>query len=63
MFLNKLPQKAQRFATYLVLTASVSLFAVTAFAGSYGHKTNKDIVETASSNDVIHVIDEVILPN
>ena len=50
MFLNKLPQKAQRFATYLVLTASISLFAVTAFAGSYGHKTSKDIVETASSN-------------
>ena len=50
MFLNKLPQKARQFTRYLVLTASVSLFAVTAFAGSYGHKASKDIVETASSN-------------
>ena len=50
MFINNLPQKAQRFTQYMVLTASISLFAVTAFAGSYGHKASKDIVETASSN-------------
>ena len=50
MFLNKLPQKAQQFTRYLLLTASVSLFAVTAYAGNYGHKAGKDIVETASSN-------------
>ena len=50
MFLNKLSQKAQQFTRFLVLTATVSLFAVTAYAGNHGHNAGKDIVETASSN-------------
>ncbi len=50
MILNKLPRKIQRLAHYLVLVAGISLFTVTAYAGSYGKKVNKDIVETAASN-------------
>lgn len=50
MFFKKLPQQIQKFAQLSVLAASVSLFAVTAFAGSYGKKDSKDILETASSN-------------
>ena len=50
MFLNKLPQKSLQLTRYLLLTVSVSLFAVTAYAGNHGHKAGKDIVETAISN-------------
>lgn len=50
MFFRKLPQRVQKFVHLSVLAASVSLFAITASAGSYGKKASKDIVETASSN-------------
>lgn len=50
MIFHKLPTKTQQFARYLVLAASISLFAITANAGNYGHKASKNIVETASSN-------------
>ena len=50
MLINKLTQSTQKFARYLVLAASISLFTITANAGNYGHKSSKDIVATASSN-------------
>ena len=50
MIFHKLPQKAQQYALYMVLAASITLFAITANAGNYGHKASKNIVETASSN-------------
>ena len=51
MFINNLTQSTQKFARHLVLAASITLFAITANAGNYGHKSSKDIVATASSND------------
>ena len=50
MIFHKLPRKAQQYARYMVLAASITLFAITANAGNYGHKASKNIVETASSN-------------
>jgi hypothetical protein len=44
-----------------VLAAAISLVAISANAGNY--KAKKGIGDTASSNEVINVIDEVILPN
>lgn len=63
MIFHKLPQNFRKLAQLAVLAAAVGLFAITATAGQYTHKTSKDIVETAASNGVIHVVDEVILPN
>ena len=50
MIIHKLPQRAQQCARFLVLAASITLFAITANAGNYGHKASMNIVETASSN-------------
>ena len=50
MIFHKLPKRTQQFARFLVLAASISLFAITANAGNYGHKASMNIVETASSN-------------
>lgn len=50
MFIHKLSRNTQKLTQYLVLAASITLFAITANAGSYGHKSSKNIVETASSN-------------
>lgn len=73
MIFNKLPQQLQKFAHYSVLAAAISLVAITANAGNYKAKKDIDVVMVDSatvaavdvmvSNDVIHVIDEVILPN
>jgi uncharacterized surface protein with fasciclin (FAS1) repeats len=63
MTIQKLPPTFQKIAHYAVLAAAICLLSITANAGSYSKKANKDIVETAASNGVIHVIDEVILPN
>ncbi len=63
MTIQKLPPTFQKIAQFAVLVAAVCLFAITANAGHHSAKASKDIVETASSNGVIHVIDEVILPN
>ena len=50
MFIHKLSRNTQKLTRYLVLAASITLFATTANAGSYGYKSSKNIVETASSN-------------
>lgn len=50
MIFHKLPGQIQKLAQFTVLTAAVSLFAVTAFAGHHAEKPSKDIVETAVSN-------------
>jgi uncharacterized surface protein with fasciclin (FAS1) repeats len=50
MIFNKLPRPVQNLARFMVLTASIALFAISAEAGSYGPKASKNIVETASSN-------------
>ena len=50
MIINKLPRQIQKFARLSVLAASISLFAIAAYAGNHGHKASKNIVETASSN-------------
>ncbi len=50
MFIHKLSRNTQKLTRYLVLAASITLFAITANAGSYGYKSSKNIVETASSN-------------
>ena len=50
MIFHKLPSNTFKLAQYLVLVASISLAAITANAGSYGHKASKNIVETAISN-------------
>ncbi len=63
MTFQKPPLNIRKFAQLAVLAAAVGLFAITATAGQYKKKAGMDIVETAASNGVIHVIDEVILPN
>ena len=50
MFIHKLSRNTQKLTRYLVLVASITLFTITANAGSYGYKSSKNIVETASSN-------------
>ena len=50
MIIQKLPRKFQKFAHYAIFAAAISLLAITANAGSYGKKANKDIVQTAVSN-------------
>ena len=50
MTFKKLPKTFQKFAQMSVFAASISLLAITADAGSYGKKADKDIVETAISN-------------
>jgi len=61
MIFKKLPRRLQKIAHYSVLAAAICLVAISADAGNY--KAKKDIVDTASSNGVTNVIDEVILPN
>jgi hypothetical protein len=61
MIFRKLPRRLQKIAHFSVLAAAISLVAISANAGNY--KAKKGIGDTASSNEVINVIDEVILPN
>lgn len=63
MIFHKFPPNFRKAAHLAILAAAVGLFAITATAGQHKHKASKDIVETAASNGVIHVTDEVILPD
>ena len=50
MIIHKLSRRAQQCISLLALAASITLFAITANAGNYGHKASMNIVETASSS-------------
>ncbi|MGA9572832.1 MAG: fasciclin domain-containing protein [Lysobacterales bacterium] len=50
MTFEKIPMPFKKFAQLAVLAAAVSLFAITALAGSYDKKARQDIVEVAVSN-------------
>jgi uncharacterized surface protein with fasciclin (FAS1) repeats len=50
MIFDKLSNDFRKLAHLTVLAAALGLFAITAAAGGYEHKSGKDIVETAASN-------------
>ena len=50
MPIQKLPPKLRTYVHFAIFAAAIGLFAVTSFAGNYGKKYGKDIVETAVSN-------------
>jgi uncharacterized protein YggE len=52
MIFHKLPRKVHKFALFAVLAAAVSLFAISASAGSHGHQAKKDNIATATGNGV-----------